>query len=141
MTSQSINPKGSVSVQVKWCNKCNSDKPLDEYWKNQLYCKDCQRAYRRDNLDAKERSGRFSWEYGLRSKFNMTAEDYYELLENQGEVCAICGKDDGARRLAVDHCHRTGRIRGLLCRKCNMAIGLLQDDSGIVLQAYSYLTE
>lgn len=125
---------------MKRCNKCKTDKPLDEFWKNQTVCKECQRAYRRDNLDAKAKSDRASWEYGLRNNFGMTPEEYYELLELQRDVCAICGKDDGTRRLAVDHDHETGEIRGLLCRKCNMGLGLLGDDPELVLNALRYLT-
>lgn len=132
--------KGGVSVSVKSCYMCKTLQPLDAFWKNQNACKNCQRQYRRDNLDRKQKSGRFAWEYGLRSKFNLTPDEYFDLLEQQEGVCAICGKDELGRRLAVDHCHETKAVRGLLCRKCNMGIGLLGDDPEILQKALRYLT-
>lgn len=55
----------------------------------------------------------------LRRLYNITAEQYDELLEHQGGVCAICEKPPGKTRLAVDHDHKTGLTRGLLCFWCN----------------------
>lgn len=84
----------------------------------------------------------------LKSKlkaFGLTPEDYEYELQNQNHVCAICGKAETdlnmgtLRRLAVDHDHKTGRYRGLLCGKCNKGIGLLQDDIAILKQAIQYL--
>jgi hypothetical protein len=73
--------------------------------------------------------------------------EYNALLREQGGVCAVCGKDEpnahgrtGKQfRLAVDHCHQTGAVRGLLCQKCNRAIGLLGDDPALMRKAISYL--
>ncbi len=73
-------------------------------------------------------------------KFGLVPEQYEELLSSQGFVCAICLKQDPlGRRLAVDHCHTTGKIRGLLCSLCNTAIGMLKDDTTSLLRAVSYL--
>lgn len=64
----------------------------------------------------------------------LTPEEYNALWEAQGGVCASCGHPERAmlkkraRELAVDHCHTTGRIRGLLCGNCNRALGLLYED-------------
>lgn len=63
-------------------------------------------------------------------------------FEFQGRKCAICGYSDlGNLRIfpVVDHCHKTGRFRGLLCSKCNQAIGLLRDSSSNAMAAYRYL--
>lgn len=72
--------------------------------------------------------------------YGITAADYAELREKQGGVCAICRKhpEDGVN-LAVDHCHETGLVRGLLCDGCNFAIGRLGDNSCGVRRAFSYL--
>jgi hypothetical protein len=63
----------------------------------------------------------------LKSRFNMDLEDYEDLLEKQDYRCAICQRtqeeNTQERALSVDHCHETGRIRGLLCQPCNLALG------------------
>ena len=84
----------------------------------------------------------------LKSKlkpFGFTVEDYEFELENQNHVCAICGQPETEfnmgtpRRLAVDHDHKTGCYRGLLCGKCNKGIGLFKDNVAILKQAIQYL--
>ena len=76
----------------------------------------------------------------LRVNYGLTLEDYDKMLEEQGGVCAICGKPDPTHpNLAVDHCHITGKIRGLLCRVCNPAIGALGDDVDSLRKVIAYL--
>lgn len=77
--------------------------------------------------------------YKLRT-YGLDVEAYEALLVLQGGRCAICGdpeKDDWD--LAVDHDHRTGVVRGLLCRRCNVGIGLLRDDAGVLASAADYV--
>lgn len=64
------------------------------------------------------------------------------MLEEQHGVCAICGKPEtkpNAKYLAVDHDHKTGEVRGLLCNNCNRALGLLQDNTEVLQNAINYL--
>ena len=63
------------------------------------------------------------------------------MLEIQGDACAICGTKDTGNRKAfhVDHCHDTGKIRGLLCGNCNSGIGNLRDDINLLQRAIEYL--
>jgi hypothetical protein len=81
----------------------------------------------------------------LKRKFGMTLDDYQEKLKEQNGVCAICSKPETAIRmgkllpLAVDHCHRTGETRGLLCTVCNIGIGSLQDDPEVLRTAANYI--
>lgn len=78
----------------------------------------------------------------IKRKYQMSFREYNEMLERQEEKCAICGKHKSEVRqktLAVDHDHNTGKIRELLCIKCNLGIGNLQDDPLLVLKAYNYL--
>lgn len=124
-------------AKAKWCNGCKSEKPVEGFWKNQTRCKECQQAWRRGT--SPHASGYAAWKHGLRTKFGIAPEDYYRMYEEQGGVCAICSKAEPERRLAVDHCHRTGKVRGLLCRKCNMAVGLLGEDPDVLTRARSYL--
>ena len=74
------------------------------------------------------------------SQFGITTEDYAELLNSQGDVCAICRKTcKTGRRLAVDHNHKTGKVRGLLCNNCNQGLGKFKDSKELIMQAYEYL--
>jgi hypothetical protein len=78
----------------------------------------------------------------LRRGFGITLDDYRAMMSAQGGVCAICLRPETSprrSRLTVDHCHRTGRVRGLLCSKCNVALGYMGDDPGNVERALSYL--
>jgi hypothetical protein len=76
----------------------------------------------------------------LRRKFGMSLEDYDELVEKQGGVCAVCGyPPDEGKSFHIDHDHDSGRIRGLLCSRCNHAIGLLRDDPEVIESALTYL--
>lgn len=78
----------------------------------------------------------------LLKHFNLTLEEYNEILKLQGGVCAICGnKESGGSsdNLSVDHNHTTGEIRGLLCMKCNVGIGNLKENTLILSNAINYL--
>ena len=76
--------------------------------------------------------------YGLK-KFGLTPETYAALLASQDGKCAICGLPQNGEALAVDHGHETGKMRGLIHRKCNTAIGLLNDDPALLRAAIVYL--
>lgn len=85
--------------------------------------------------------------FDLMKHFGITFEQYNEMLAAQGGVCAICEQQDQAiskhtgkgRDLAVDHCHSTQRVRGLLCSHCNGALGFARDNIEILLRAIAYL--
>ena len=78
-------------------------------------------------------------------KFGITRQEYADLYLAQNGVCAICCQPETATRngkikaLAVDHCHTTGTVRGLLCAECNIGIGKLRDDRNVLLNAIKYL--
>lgn len=65
------------------------------------------------------------------------------MYEEAGGCCQVCGVEESKlnKRLAVDHCHTTGKVRGLLCSKCNTALGQLDDDLNKISALYSYLKE
>jgi hypothetical protein len=97
-----------------------------------------QRAYRsKTPLTQKARA--------LRESFNLSLDQYAEMLKAQGGVCAICHQPETHKRngklkaLAVDHNHKNGAIRGLLCSDCNTGIGKLKDDVKILQSAIHYL--
>jgi len=76
-------------------------------------------------------------------EYGITLVEYNQLFESQVGCCAICRTHqlEFQNRLAVDHCHSTGKVRGLLCRPCNMALGLLKEDSAIILAAAQYVKD
>lgn len=74
------------------------------------------------------------------SSIDMTFEEYKTLKRNHKGVCAICGlKNKSKRELSIDHSHKTGKPRGLLCGKCNLGIGLLLDSPRLLEKAIKYL--
>lgn len=84
----------------------------------------------------------------LKYVYNLTLEEYSLLLQVQNYKCAICkspesskDKSGNPQSFAVDHCHTTGRVRGLLCSNCNLALGLLKDSTTSLHNAIEYLKE
>ncbi|MEX3809021.1 endonuclease VII domain-containing protein [Paraburkholderia sp. BR13439] len=77
--------------------------------------------------------------------YGIDYDAYLSMLAEQSGVCALCGGEGFVMaghhklKLVVDHCHKTGRIRGLLCHNCNRALGLLQDDTDVIRKAVGYL--
>lgn len=72
-------------------------------------------------------------------KIDISMEEYFYLNKSQEGLCKICGKTSGNKRLFVDHCHQTGGVRGLLCGKCNLAIGFFKDDANAINNAIAYI--
>jgi Autographiviridae endonuclease VII len=89
-----------------------------------------QVAYEQENREVVTQRHR---KWVLKNKYNLTNEEYSELIKNG---CMICGKYDD---LAVDYDHRTGEVRGILCRPCNTAIGIFKDNVELLLKAAAYL--
>lgn len=76
----------------------------------------------------------------IRRKFGLTAGQYDAMLTEQAGVCALCGRaNPDGRRLAVDHNHETGEVRGLLCGWCNRGIGLFRDNADLLRKAATYI--
>lgn len=94
------------------------------------------RKWQKDNPDKLKEVWR---KQNLRKKFDLTLEQYEAMLAQQNGGCAICGKPPGARRLAVDHDHKTGAVRALLCSNCNHVLGNGQDDPDLLRKAAEYL--
>lgn len=132
-------PLGTEELVV--CTTCKQPKPRDRYHVSktklnglQSRCKDCKSEH---GSDYKKRGGR-SWY--LRSTYGITPQTYAEMLFLQGGVCKICsGVNPSGKELCVDHDHKTGAVRGLLCSNCNTAIGLLREDPELLARAAEYL--
>ena len=79
----------------------------------------------------------------LKNFYGITLEQYNQMVIDQGGKCPLCTRhqDELTRRLVVDHCHETGRVRGLLCNECNKGIGLLKDNPSIMERAIRYVNK
>lgn len=111
--------------------------PDNWVWKPSVSSKD-KAAYAREWRANNKKSAKNS---DLKKHYGITTKQYEEMLTAQHGVCAICGKIETGRfsNLAVDHCHKTGRIRGLLCSNCNKALGLFGDNPGLLRKAADYI--
>jgi hypothetical protein len=96
------------------------------------------RAYNAEHRDRLNELRREKWRARRIRDYGLTAEDLERMLIEQGGLCAICRRSP-ARRLCIDHCHATQRVRGLLCDNCNMALGLLDDDPDRLRAAIAYV--
>jgi hypothetical protein len=147
---------------MRTCYKCKTEKPLSAFYSHKTHghrydCVPCARlavkVYRQSNLDKARKSWKASQkkhrdankalyrDKQLQKNYGITLMDYSRMLEQQRGACAICssfGCKTG-RALAVDHCHKTGRVRGLLCAACNRALGNFKDSTIILDKAKSYL--
>lgn len=77
--------------------------------------------------------------WALKKNYGLSIEEYNSLLKLQNNCCAICNKKEQKKMLAVDHCHSTGKVRGLLCSKCNTAIGLVKENKETLNKMIAYL--
>ena len=122
-----------VSRQTRWRRRRSAD---PEYRKKKAAYDRAYRATHREKLNAGRRA-----RYGVRLHkrcYGMSLADYDALLALHGGVCAICGKKS-KRRLVVDHCHSLNKVRGLLCDKCNLGLGMFDDDIDRLRAAIAYL--
>ena len=87
----------------------------------------------------KARTPEEKWAKDIYWKYGISAKEYWKIFEKQDGVCAICGKPPTKQKLCVDHCHHTDKVRGLLCKACNAAIGQLQDSVENCIKASDYL--
>jgi hypothetical protein len=136
---------------VRTCKTCKQEKPLELFAKGSGYkggfrphCLSCRREYENSNFHKHKHKRPYDYEKDkdikLKRTYGITYSEYLEILESQDNRCAICGTDNtNTRALAVDHCHDTGIIRGLLCSNCNTGIGNLRDDINLLQKAIQYL--
>lgn len=115
---------GEKNSKYKICNICGKSKSIIFFGAKRSDCSICQRSRKLFNY------------YGINS------DEYERLLLEQNNKCACCLSSNAKNRhnrFVVDHCHDTGKVRGLLCDKCNTGIGSLSDSLEGILQAVAYL--
>jgi hypothetical protein len=110
--------------------------------------REAQKKYYQKNKAARIGYGKARYERVrgtvLRSKYGIDLEDYSSMLAAQNGACAICGTatpDGRGRFFHVDHCHRSGKVRGLLCTKCNQGIGMFKENPETLLAAIRYVKQ
>ena len=140
---------------TKVCTVCKRPKGLYAFYKDKQKkdghrprCKDCENPALKDYIlspKGKESRLRARRKYALIKKYGITPEEYDVLLQQQEYKCAICGVAESVNTvttiwpLCVDHCHETGKVRGLLCRACNVGIGSFGDSVEQLQKAIQYL--
>lgn len=132
------------------CATCCKSKPAEAFYvrldRPKGYtssCRECRRKANREKWTPRKQT-----EYKLKSNYGLSLDDYQNLLDSQGGVCAICKEPETTlsnagyvKNLSVDHCHNTGKVRGLLCHHCNTAIGKFFDRVDLLESAIRYLEE
>jgi hypothetical protein len=124
--------------QKKWRDENPEVKAASDrryYENNREKLKQYQKDYRAKNQQKLR-------DQHLQRMFGVSIAEFELLLQQQGGGCAICGGKEtygNKKNLNIDHCHKTGRVRGILCSKCNKAIGLLMDDPMLLQLAIAYL--
>ena len=145
-----LNSKNNMTPHKKGyrvCCVCKVEKKYYYYYRSKKgthgighRCKECDAAYNKGIYDPTRNR-----ELNYKRKFGITLEDYNRMLKSQNNRCAICNRKSNNHRLYkhldVDHCHTTGKVRGLLCHGCNAGIGSLQDDVELLEKAIAYLGE
>lgn len=136
---------------TKFCKSCRIVKPLNEFHhskKHKLYekhypdslCKACKAIKNKTWSKANpEKANRYKIKSKLKLRYKISIEEYDAMVVAQNNLCAICNQSQTRRNLSVDHCHQTNRVRGLLCDKCNLALGMINDDLTIVEGIKRYL--
>ena len=146
------------AILEKRCPRCETVKTLDAFTIRKTgrvghpvaHCKSCRTASVKLEYDTDHSVyRRVHWPSKLKRLYGMTVDDYFEMLDEQNGGCATCGVKTPSGRhykrmgkqemFYVDHCHSTGRVRGLLCLTCNTAIGLIRDSPQIAENIGAYL--
>ena len=142
---------------MKTCTKCKITKPTSEFWKSgnkkkdgthslRGYCIECgtvDRLKRYHEENGKERQKERSFR-ALMKKYGISAEVYEHERIKQAYSCYLCGEHENKqphKRLHVDHCHTTGKYRGLLCNKCNAGLGFFNDNIAVLQKAIEYIND
>jgi hypothetical protein len=127
----------------KTCIHCYEEKPLSDFGNDEKRCRRCRKAYdakRYASFSTKKKTELFvrNKENNLKRLYNISTEDWQRLFKEQNGACALCLKKM-TNSLHVDHCHGTGRVRGLLCMRCNSALGTLGDTPMSLYRVLEYV--
>lgn len=152
MTEASPSAIFEQSQSLPHCYMCKQHKQATEFYADKSRdsglssrCRACTKARAKEWVKTQDkrrrnRKGKRAQRRAhLRKNYGITPAYYEEMLVSQGGKCAICLGVNPKRRLAVDHCHATGKVRSLLCLRCNGIIGFLEDSPTRLRAAMAYL--
>lgn len=123
--------KRSPDGKSSWCKSC-----FKEHWKDYYEEHREVLSKRRSKYNSsKDRNRHLKYNYGI------DYHEYEEMLIRQNGLCAVCKTTGERSHLSIDHNHKTGKIRGLLCHTCNSALGMLKENKDIVANLLRYLNE
>jgi hypothetical protein len=137
----------------KKCYSCKIEKSTENFHKNksrndglEAMCKSCWSVYNKKRRGVSSYKAKFNSKWfrdaQYRKKYNLSAEQYDQMRDSQENKCCICKKDLAAdRQPSVDHCHSTGKVRGILCNNCNAGLGFFNDNKDSLLAAVEYLSK
>ena len=138
-----------VNVKTKECSRCKKEKGSSEFHSNkgrkdglQSWCKECFREFAYGSYSPEQRRKRH-----IKTYYGMDWDRYLEMLKNQDHKCAIClipleaMTFDRLTTAHIDHNHKTGEVRHLLCHFCNSGLGYFKDDIELLKKAIEYLNE
>ena len=126
---------GFLKFQDWYFNKTN----------NTFNCKVCKLSQIKKNYCPIKRKAKLQKEKNtnrnsaMKRRFGISINDYESILSKQNYQCAICNKSSSKQHFDIDHCHKTKKVRGLLCRSCNMGLGYFKDSPNLLNQAAQYL--
>ena len=130
---------------MRECNKCKVLKSLENYNKysgksrRKNICKPCESEWVKNwAKNNPERAARNIRNSRLKGKYGISLDQYENMEKSQNKKCLIC-EEETKRNLAVDHCHETGKVRGLLCMNCNTGLGHFKDNKELLERALKYL--
>lgn len=134
---------------MKRCGRCKKVKPFSDFSKSaknttdsyQWWCRKCHREYQREWNKTPAGRKKSKAHPTLKIRYGITESRYKAIWKEQNGCCDICGKhgSEFIRRLSVDHNHKTGAARALLCQKCNLALGLVSEDKDILAAMVGYI--
>lgn len=138
----------------KCCTVCKEWKPLESFMSDKRTtsgkssrCSTCHYKINRSRLaidkDFRDNVNRLNRISKIKNKYGLSQESYNNLIINQNNKCAICSIEFNSiskkTKIAIDHCHKTDSIRGLLCSRCNIGLGQFRDNENYLLSAIQYL--
>lgn len=132
-----------------WCKECETRDTTIRNGKHRKLRADYSKRYRTENPSTTKKYGE-EWRKNHRgykrsyllSRYGLTEEAFNLMLLSQGGVCAACGSDKWGgvwNKPNIDHCHKTGKVRGVLCGRCNRVLGLVRDDTKLLKSLINYL--
>lgn len=126
---------------MRTCKKCGEVKDLDQFHKvskGRTRSHNCKKCHNKTTTQWKRDNPHTKLGYHIK-RYGINLVQYDKMLSEQAGLCAICGKTNGNKRLAVDHDHKTGQVRGLLCTTCNHMLGQADDNIIILEKGIKYL--